>query len=393
MTAQSRLLARADFDALIQALAAQGYRVLGPRERAGAIVFDEITRAEDLPVGLVSTQQPGSYRLEDSGNGRFFDYVHGPESLKRFLFAPEERLWTVSVEGTVSFKETLPEARPVAVIGARACDIAGMQVQDRTFLAGNGKISPLLKGGIYSDPYYQARRENLFIVAVNCTRSAATCFCASMDTGPRARAGYDLALTELEDDFLVEANSTAGEALLAALPLRIADAMAESTAAKAIEAAAVSQTRRMDSTDIQALLFDNLEHPRWDDVAERCLSCGNCTMVCPTCFCHRETDVTSLDGATSEHRRQWDSCFALDHSYLHGAQIRPQIRQRYRQWLTHKLASWVEQFGTSGCVGCGRCITWCPTGIDLIEEVNAIRATTTNGAHIDTPSPSGRGLG
>ena len=166
MTAQSRLLARADFDALIHALAAQGYRVLGPRERAGAIVFDEITRAEDLPAGLVSTQQPGSYRLEDSGNGRFFDYVHGPESLKRFLFAPEERLWTVSAEGTVSFKETLPEARPVAVIGARAGDLAGMSVQDRTFLKSQYND--------FSDPYYATRRENLFIVAVNCTRSAAT---------------------------------------------------------------------------------------------------------------------------------------------------------------------------------------------------------------------------
>ncbi|MDP1709218.1 MAG: 4Fe-4S dicluster domain-containing protein [Gammaproteobacteria bacterium] len=367
MTAQSRLLARVDFDRLIQTLAAQGYRVMGPRERAGAIMFDEIARAEDLPVGLVSAQQPGSYRLEDSGNGRFFDYVHGPESLKRLLFAPEERLWTVSAEGMVSFKETLPEARPVAVIGARACDIAGMQVQDRTFLAGSHNP--------YADPYYQTRRENLFIVAVNCTRSATTCFCASMDTGPRARGGYDLALTELEDDFLLESGSAAGAVVLAALSLRSAEAGDEASAAQAIEVAAVSQTRRMDSTDIQALLFDNLEHPRWDDVAERCLSCGNCTMVCPTCFCHRETDVTSLDGAVSEHRRQWDSCFALDHSYLHGAQIRPQIRQRYRQWLTHKLASWIEQFGTSGCVGCGRCITWCPTGIDLIEEVNAIRAT------------------
>jgi ferredoxin len=209
-----------------------------------------------------------------------------------------------------------------------------------------------------------------------------------MDTGPRARGGYDLALTELKDDFLLESGSAAGAVVLAALSLRSAEAGDEASAAQAIEVAAVSQTRRMDSTDIQALLFDNLEHPRWDDVAERCLSCGNCTMVCPTCFCHRETDVTSLDGATSEHRRQWDSCFALDHSYLRGAQVRPQIRQRYRQWLTHKLASWIEQFGTSGCVGCGRCITWCPTGIDLIEEVNAIRATP--GAHTDIPSPLGR---
>jgi ferredoxin len=371
---QPSLLARADFGILMQALAARGYRVLGPRLRSGSIVFDEISGAADLPAGFTSVQEPGTYRLENSGGGRYFDYVHGPESLKRFLFAPQETLWTVSAGGEVSFKETLPDLRPLAVIGARACDLAGMSVQDRTFLAGGHSN--------YTDPYYASRRENLFIVAVNCTRSAATCFCASMNTGPRARAGYDLALTELDEAFLVEAGSEQGEALLADLPLKPARDVDETAATQAIAAAADSQTRRLDTTDIQALLFNNLEHPRWDDVAERCLSCANCTMVCPTCFCHSESDVMSLDGTASEHRREWSSCFTLQHGYIHGAQIRPQIRHRYRQWLTHKLAAWIEQFGVSGCVGCGRCITWCPTGIDLIEEVNAIRAT-----RIDTPAP------
>ncbi len=359
------LLGRDQFDLLIQALRARGYRVAGPRVRGGAVVYAEVNRADDLPVGLASVQEPGKYRLEDSGNGRLFDYVHGPESLKRFLFAPQETLWTVTQNGEVRFNETLPEVKPLAVIGARACDLAGMQVQDLTFLENQYND--------FSDPYYRARRENLFIVAVNCTRSAATCFCASMDTGPRARAGYDIVLTELNDSFLIEAGSAAGGAMLAELPLQPARELEITQAAQAIEAAARSQTRRLDTTDIQALLFNNLEHSRWDDVAERCLSCANCTMVCPTCFCHRETDVASLDGKESEHQRQWDSCFTLEHGYLHGAQIRPQIRHRYRQWLTHKLAAWIEQFGVSGCVGCGRCITWCPTGIDLIEEVNAIR--------------------
>lgn len=360
------LLKQNQLDVLIQTLRARGYRVVGPRAKSGAIVYDEVSCAEELPVGLVSTQEPGGYRLEDSANGRLFDYVHGPESLKRFLFAPQETLWTVAQNGEVRFKETLPEQGPLAVIGARACDLAGMLVQDRTFLKGryNG----------FSDPYYATRRENLFIVAVNCTRSAATCFCASMNTGPRAHEGYDIALTELEDAFLVEAGSMAGDAVLAELPLQPAREGEITQAVQAIEAAACSQTRRLDTENIRALLFNNLEHPRWDDVAGRCLSCGNCTMVCPTCFCHRETDVASLDGKESGHQRQWDSCFTLEHGYLHGAQVRPQIRQRYRQWLTHKLAAWIEQFGVSGCVGCGRCITWCPTGIDLIEEVNAIRA-------------------
>lgn len=360
------LLARADLDALIQALKQQGYRVLGPRLRADAIMFEEIESAADLPKGIKSIQEPGRYRWVDEGDGRYFDFVNGPESLKRFLFAPEESLWTLSTEGEVRINTTLPETPPTAVIGARACDIAGARVQDRTFLKG-----PYSQ---FTDPYYAERRKQLFVVAVNCTRSAATCFCASMDTGPRTKDSYDLALTELQDDFLVEAGSPAGEAVAAALPLRPAAESDAQAAADAIDAAARSQVRSLDSNGIYELLFNNLEHPRWDDVAARCLSCANCVMVCPTCFCHREADIAALDGTESRHVRRWDACFTLEHGSVHGARLRPQVRQRYRQWLTHKVAAWIKQFGVSGCVGCGRCITWCPTGIDLTEEVAAIRA-------------------
>ncbi|ADE14681.1 (NiFe) hydrogenase, beta subunit, putative [Nitrosococcus halophilus Nc 4] len=362
---QSKKLAKTALDTLIQILKEQGYRVLGPQIRADAVIFDELASAEDLPRGIKSIQEPGSYRLIDEGDERLFDFVHGPESLKRLLFAPEETLWTVSTDGEVRFNDNLSEAPPVAVIGARACDIAGMQVQDRTFLQGSYAQ--------YTDPYYASRRENLFLVAVNCTRSAATCFCTSMDTGPRAREGFDLALTELEDEFLVEVGSAAGKAVAAKLPLKAATQQDTQTAAEAIQSAADSQVRRLDTTNIYELLFDNLEHPRWDDVASRCLSCANCVMVCPTCFCHREYDEMSLEGNHSQHKRQWDACFTLEHGSVHGGHLRPQIKQRYRQWLTHKLGSWIEQFGVSGCVGCGRCITWCPTGIDLTEEVAAIR--------------------
>lgn len=352
---------------LIRLLAARGYRVLGPRVRAGAVVFDEVSDIEQLPRGVVSVQERASYRLIDEGSGRYFDFVNGPESLKRLTFAPEDTLWTVSRDGQVCFNETLPAAQPTAVIGVRACDIAGMLVQDRTFIAG--AYSP------FTDPYYAARRDHLFIVAVNCTRSAATCFCSSMGTGPRAKESFDLALTELDDCFVVEVGSDEGAAIAALLPLTPLDAPDVERADAAIAGAAASQTRHLDSTNIYPLLFDNLEHPRWDDVATRCLSCANCVMVCPTCFCHRETDEMDVGGTVSVHKRQWDACFTLEHGSVHGGYLRPQIKHRYRQWLTHKVAAWIEQFGVSGCVGCGRCITWCPTGIDLTEEIAAIRAS------------------
>jgi sulfhydrogenase subunit beta (sulfur reductase) len=133
-----------------------------------------------------------------------------------------------------------------------------------------------------------------------------------------------------------------------------------------------AQMQRAMVPNAAELLGRNLEHPRWDAVAERCLSCANCTMVCPTCFCSTVEDTTDLTGDHVERWRRWDSCFTIDFSYIHGGAIRRETRSRYRQWMTHKLSSWHEQFGSSGCVGCGRCIAWCPVGIDITEEARAI---------------------
>jgi sulfhydrogenase subunit beta (sulfur reductase) len=142
--------------------------------------------------------------------------------------------------------------------------------------------------------------------------------------------------------------------------------------------------RQMDTNGLKELLQGNPTHKQWDDVAARCLTCANCTMVCPTCFCTTVEDHTDLTGQTAERVRRWDSCFTLDFSYIHGGSVRTETKSRYRQWMTHKLASWIDQFGTSGCVGCGRCITWCPVGIDITAEVAAIRASpgkTTEAHH------------
>ena len=131
--------------------------------------------------------------------------------------------------------------------------------------------------------------------------------------------------------------------------------------------------RHLRTDDLHDLLHASAQSPVWDEVAARCLACTNCTLVCPTCFCTSIEDVSDLPGDLDERHRVWDSCFSMEYSRLHGGAVRTSTGARYRQWMTHKLASWIDQFGTSGCVGCGRCITWCPAGIDLTEEVAALR--------------------
>jgi formate hydrogenlyase subunit 6/NADH:ubiquinone oxidoreductase subunit I len=351
---------------LIPLLERRGYEVVGPTVRDGAIVYDTVKKLEDLPVGWTDEQEAGRYRLKKRDDAALFGYVVGPDSWKKYLHPAEVRLFEIQRNGggfrILSNKNSPPR---YAFLGVRACELAAIAVQDRVLIHDR-----------FTDPIYQSRRQGIFIVAVNCTQSAPTCFCASMQTGPRARQGFDLALTEIvEKDrhiFVVESASAAGAEVLAELEHSEASGAVCRQADEAVERAAV-QTRQMDTADIRELLYDNFEHPRWDNVAARCLSCANCTMVCPTCFCTVVDDTSDVTGDHAERWRRWDSCFTQAFSYIHGGSVRTSAKSRYRQWMTHKLASWIDQFSSSGCVGCGRCITWCPVGIDITEEVRAIR--------------------
>ncbi|GAA4592250.1 4Fe-4S dicluster domain-containing protein [Planotetraspora phitsanulokensis] len=346
---------------LIAELRSRGFAVVGPVARGGVIRMEEISSAADLPRGARDEQTPGRYRLSTHDGDLMFDYAASPDSAKRFTQPPRQTLIRMR-RGDI--EEVEDEAPRLALLGIRPCDLAALAVQDRVFL-----------GGRHPDPAYRRRREALFLVTVNCAVPGGTCFCVSMGTGPKATKGFDLALTELADPhrFVVEAGSEKGVDVLGALSQAAACDDDLAAAEEVSRIAAEHMGRQVDTEGIQQWLPQAHDSPRWSDVASRCLSCTNCTMVCPTCFCTTMEDSTSLSDGTAERVERWDSCFTLDFSELNGSPVRGSGEGRYRQWLTHKFATWYDQFGMSGCVGCGRCITWCPVGIDVTEELANLR--------------------
>ena len=373
------ILLREDFDALLSAIAQRGYTVIGPTVRDGAIVYGEIMTSAELPVGWTDEQDAGRYRLRRRGDAALFGYAVGPQSFKQFQLPASTRLWRARVgeRGDLADVEVEPAPpRPLAWIGARSCE-----------LHASGILDHVLSGGASRDP--SAGGERPFIVAVQCGEAGGTCFCVSMNTGPVADHGFDLALTEIvapdRHHFVVETGSERGARIMADVPHATATAHERAAAVAVHRRTAARMGRSLDTAELKELLYGNYEHPRWQEVADRCLTCGNCTMVCPTCFCTTVEDVTDLDGGHVERHQRWDSCFTVDYSQLSGGPVRRSARSRYRQWMTHKLATWWDQFGSSGCVGCGRCITWCPVGIDLTEEAAAIRVDDRR-AEADRPA-------
>ncbi len=355
-----QLLPRTQLQQLIDALIATGHQVYGPQIRDSAIIYAPLQTVTELPQGVEDHHAPGSYHLTNNGSQHWFDWVSTPQGIKPLLFKPRETLWraTRDATGTVHFKDPENNVEKIAVIGVRSCDLAALKLQDQHFLPI--KHAP--------DPFYAARRRNLFIIAINCSRAADTCFCISTGDGPQCTSDFDIAMTELDSGFVITTGSRQGQNMIDQLALSSADEVQLNEATQR-QANATKQQRAVPSQNMRDTLFSALDHPQWDDIASRCLSCGNCTAVCPSCFCYSEKSEPQLDGTHSEQLREWDSCFTQGHSYMHGTTIRHDTKLRYRQWLTHKFAGWHDQYDRSGCTGCGRCITWCPPGIDIIAEL------------------------
>lgn len=379
------VLAPAGLDALMRLLIDDGYDVIGPVVRDGAIAVESITGVNDLPRGWGDDQAPGRYRLRQRGDAALFGFANPAGGWKRYLFPARSVLWRARPDGqSISIEAGEDAVPPQAFVGIRGCDLAAIDILDQVFLArGN------------PDPIYGARRAGLFVVAVDCHDPAPTCFCPSMGSGPSVGSGADLVLTELDPDqadrhrFLLRARSAPGAAVMARLAAAGAVAAvtdADLVAAQATQERAVERISRQVQTDnLAQLLQRSANDPAWDEITSECLSCGNCTMVCPTCFCSDIDDLPDVTTGAQERVRTWASCFERDHSYIHGGAIRKSIQSRYRQWLTHKFSTWWDQFDTSGCVGCGRCLTWCPAAIDITANLAAVRTAAESDVAVTAP--------
>lgn len=368
-------LTRHDLGRLVELLHADGREVIAPTVVDGAITYGPIESVAQLPAGWTDQQAPGRYRLAHTGTERVFDYAVGPTAWKRFTFPPRVELTKArQVEGRITFYAIDQEIPRLAFLGVRACEIAALLVQDR-----------VLAEGPVGDADYAARRAAAVVIAVECVAPADTCFCTSMGTGPEVTHDFDLALTELDDGFVVRAGSDPGRFLVHRLGLRAATDGEREAATRSVAAARERIGDPLPTDGLPARLLAAADAPGWAAIAERCLACTNCTLVCPTCFCTSVTQSSDLAGSEAISSRVWDSCFTLGFARVAGGNFRPRVQDRYRQWLTHKFAGWWEQFGTSGCVGCGRCITWCPVGIDVRAELLAM--APPEATRPDDPAP------
>jgi sulfhydrogenase subunit beta (sulfur reductase) len=364
---------RADLDALFPAIRKAGFETLGPTVRDGALVIDTIESTRDLPAGWTDEQSPGSYRLRRRTDEALFAYAVGPTSWKRFLHHPSIRLFQIRSQPESGWTIVSDNGPPpkLAFLGIRACELHAFSIRDRVLIKGK-----------YAEPDYKQARESVFIAAVHCSHPAATCFCTSMNAGPRCPDGFDLAITEILEGghrFLFEVGTEKGRAVLQDVPHREATDLDLDDAEGVINNAKANVRKTLDTRGLKQLLFASVEHPEWERIARRCLTCTNCTMACPTCFCTNFEDSSDVTGETAERWRYWDSCFSQQYSYIHGGSVRNSAAARYRHWVMHKFAAWWDQFGTSGCVGCGRCITWCPAGIDITEVIRGIRESARGG--------------
>ena len=299
------------------------------------------------------------FRRISSGDQAILDYNNSSIPPKEVLFPRSEKLFCYCGEaGGVQLADQIDEAKKV-VFGIRPCDAKSFLLLDKVF-----------NGDQYVDPYYLNRRNNTVLVGLGCNQPAATCFCAALGGGPFYQEGLDILLTDIGDQYLVEVLTERGGELLSEMDLPAAGQEAQDTARAVKESAACSSI--VDLGGLKYRLDVNFYDPIWATLAEKCLGCAACTYSCPTCHCFDIVDEVA--GKEGCRLRNWDACMFPQFT-LHGSghNPRPSGKERFRQRVMHKFKYFVDNYGATACVGCGRCIVNCPVNLDIRQVIEQIR--------------------
>ncbi len=335
------IVSKDNFFAWLDSLRDQ-FTLIGPVTDDGQTEFRRIDSVRQLDMAYQSTMlSPG----------------------KVYLYKPREELFRFSLDGDLEIREPRADDERRVIIGLHSCDTKAVLYLDKTFL------------GAFHDPRYEARRNNTVIIELNCETAGKNCFCSSMGTGPylHAETGYDMQLTDFGSEYLVELKTDRARSMFTVDDVRPAGRDEFVTKQEKEQRVSATFTKRIDTKGLDVLLRKNSQHRVWRITAEEaCLSCSNCVMVCPTCFCYDITDEVSMDRKSARRLRQWDACQDAHFAEVHGGNFRGRRTARLRQFVTHKLAQ-TNQYGVYATVGCGRCITWCPTGIDLTEIAKEVQ--------------------
>jgi sulfhydrogenase subunit beta (sulfur reductase) len=281
--------------------------------------------------------------------------------LKKYFFKPIDTMFNFSAEK--SYEMPAEELNKKYVIfGVHPCDIHGLKILDLVF------------SGRYVDSYYFAKRSRAVIIGLDCIPDD-LCFCRSTGTG-FVDTGFDLFLSDIDDSYLVRVATSIGDDMVTladSLFWEVEKADREKYKAKSIQRRESFQTE-IQLQDLPEIMDLEYESQVWQEVGEECLSCGTCSMVCPTCYCYAVFDELNLDANSGQRKRRWDSCLFKDYALVAGGHnFRAKRSSRVKNRYFHKQRGFVSQHGRPSCVGCGRCKAYCPAGIDIVEIVNKLR--------------------
>lgn len=317
-------------------------RVVVPMERNGRIIFDELADGSELslPTG----------------------YIKSDLSPKQFLFPPTEPLFRFQFKHEdVELEETEPHAPKTALLFIRPCDAAGIIALSKVFFD-----DPV-------DPYFASRFDNTILIALACDERTPSCFCTAAGYSPYWSDDVDVLVCDVDDAYLLWIFTDKGEQAVGAAPELFSEAeeshIEESNKKRASIEANLPPYAEL--VGIAEKLIANFESGLWERLCRRCLSCGACTYVCPSCSCF---DVADEDNPYGGCRyRNWDGCcFAMFTMHASGHNPRPTQMHRYRQRTMHKFSYFPLRYGMNMCVGCGRCIDVCPVGMDIYEVAKAL---------------------